>query len=80
MIRDEYLRNIRAEGAKLGGNPKLKNINKDNLVDNLKLENKDKLIPTPSSSSSSSSSNKYTYDFRIYFEKFIQALKIKLVQ
>lgn len=50
MIRDENLRKIRAEGGKLGGNPKLK----DNHKDNLEVKQK----TTPSSSSSSSSSNK----------------------
>jgi hypothetical protein len=49
MIRDENLRKIRAEGGKLGGNPKLK----DNHKDNLEVKQK----PTPSSSSSSSSSS-----------------------
>jgi hypothetical protein len=44
MIKDENLRNIRAAGGKLGGNPMLK--------DNLKVKQK----PAPSSSSSSSSS------------------------
>jgi len=48
MIKDENLRNIRAEGGKLGGNPALKSKNKDNL--------KVKQKSTPSSSSSSSSS------------------------
>jgi hypothetical protein len=49
MIRDENLRKIRAEGGKLGGNPKLKDNHKDNLEDKQKT--------TPSSSSSSSSTN-----------------------
>ena len=49
MIRDEVLRNKRAEGGKLGGNPNLKVKHKVNL--------KVKQIITPSSSSSSSSSN-----------------------
>jgi len=52
MIRDENLRNIRAEGGKKGGNPALmvnpKVTSKVNIKDNPK--------PTPSSSSSSSSS------------------------
>lgn len=48
MIRDENLRKIRAEGGKLGGNPKLK--------DNHKVKQEDKQKTTPSSSSSSSSS------------------------
>lgn len=47
MIRDENLRKIRAEGGKLGGNPKLK--------DNGKVNLEDKQNTTPSSSSSSSS-------------------------
>ena len=50
MIRDENLRKIRAEGGKLGGNPKLK--------DNNKVNHEDKQNTTPSSSSSSSSSIK----------------------
>jgi hypothetical protein len=48
MIRDENLRKIRAEGGKLGGNPKLK--------DKIKVNHEDKQNTTPSSSSSSSSS------------------------
>ena len=52
MVRDEILRNKRAEGGKLGGNPALK----VNHEDNLKVVIEDKQKPTPSSSSSSSSS------------------------
>jgi hypothetical protein len=55
MIRDEHLRNVRAEGGKKGGNPSLK-AGKVNLKDNPKVGEKDKQKPTPSSSSSSSSS------------------------
>ena len=54
MVRDEILRNKRAEGGKLGGNPALK----VNHEDNPKVEIEDKQKPTPSSSSSSSSSTK----------------------
>jgi hypothetical protein len=50
MIRDENLRQIRANGGKLGGNPNLKPKDKVNLEDNQKVNQK----PTPSSSSSSS--------------------------
>ena len=50
MIRDEELRQKRAEGGKLGGNPMLKDKGKVNL--------EVKQNPTPSSSSSSSSSKK----------------------
>jgi len=46
MIRDEELRQKRAEGGKLGGNP------------NLKVNHEVKQKPTPSSSSTSSSSKK----------------------
>ena len=53
MVRDEYLRNKRAEGGKLGGNPNLKVNHK--VIPMVKKEVKQK--PTPSSSSSSSSSN-----------------------
>ncbi len=53
MIRDENLRNIRALGGKLGGNPALK----EGYKVNLKVVPKDKQKPTPSSSSSSSSIN-----------------------
>ena len=59
MIRDENLRNIRASGGKLGGNPaflKDKVVTKVNLTANLASENKVNQKPTPSSSSSSSSS------------------------
>jgi len=51
MVRDESLREIRAAGGKLGGNPALK----VNLEDNHKVENEVKQKSTPSSSSSSSS-------------------------
>jgi len=50
MIRDEELRQKRAEGGKLGGNPKLKVNHEVNQEDKQKL--------TPSSSSTSSSSKK----------------------
>jgi hypothetical protein len=50
MIRDENLRQIRALGGKLGGNPAL--INGDKV--NLKVIQEVKQNPTPSSSSSSS--------------------------
>ena len=53
MVRDEYLRNKRAEGGKLGGNPNLK----VNLKVIPMVEKEVKQKPTPSSSSSSSSSN-----------------------
>ena len=53
MVRDEILRNKRAEGGKLGGNPALK----VNHEDNHKVKIEDKQKPTPSSSSSSSSSS-----------------------
>lgn len=52
MVKDEALRNARAEGGKKGGNPLLM-AQKDNLDVNQKVIQ----IPTPSSSSSSSSSN-----------------------
>lgn len=52
MIRDEYLRTVRAAGGKLGGNPALK----DNGKVGGRLTSKDKQKPTPSSSSSPSSS------------------------
>jgi hypothetical protein len=48
MIRDEELRQKRAEGGKLGGNP--------NLKVNHEVKSKDKQKPTPSSSSTSSPS------------------------
>ena len=53
MVRDESLRNKRAEGGKLGGNPNLK----VNLKVISMVEKEVKQKPTPSSSSSSSSSN-----------------------
>ena len=52
MIRDEELREKRAQGGKLGGNPALK--------DKVKVNLEVKQISTPSSSSSSSSSIKNT--------------------
>ena len=51
MIRDENLRQIRASGGKLGGNPALMEKGKVNH----KVIEEDKQNPTPSSSSSSSS-------------------------
>ncbi len=56
MVKDEALRNARAAGGKLGGNPKLTE-DKVNLDDNLESSGKDNLKPTPSSSSSSSEKN-----------------------
>jgi hypothetical protein len=53
MVRDESLRNKRAEGGKLGGNPSLK----VNLKVIPMVEKEVKQKPTPSSSSSSSFSN-----------------------
>ena len=70
MIRDENLRQIRANGGKLGGNPNLKIKNKVNLEDNQKV----KQNPTPSSSSSSSSSKNIYTDA---FEEFWQAYPSK---
>jgi len=58
MIRDENLRQIRALGGKLGGNPALI---KDDKV-NLKVIQEVKQNPTPSSSSSSSSSKENISD------------------
>jgi hypothetical protein len=56
MIRDENIRNARASGGKLGGNPSLKDNQKVNLPPNLPDATKVKQKPTPSSSSSSSPS------------------------
>jgi len=65
MVRDEEVRQSRASGGKLGGNPKLLGVEKTpkvNLPDNLvgfdEVGEKDKQKTTPSSSSSSSSSEK----------------------
>jgi len=69
MIRDENLRQIRASGGKLGGNPALKDKSKVNL----KVIQEDNQNPTPSSSSSSSSSkDKSTSSADADFEKFWQ--------
>jgi hypothetical protein len=59
MIRDEAIREARASGGKLGGNPLLtsrKDNLQNNLADNQEVNLKDKQKTTPSSSSSSSSS------------------------
>ena len=56
MVKDESIRNARADGGKKGGNPLLI-ANKDNHKVNHKVEVKVKQKTTPSSSSSSSSSN-----------------------
>lgn len=67
MIRDENLRNIRASGGKLGGNPALM----DNSKVNLEVKQEDNQNPTPSSSSSSSSSkDKTTVSADADFEEF----------
>ena len=53
MVKDENLRNVRADAGRLGGNPALlkhKDNQEDNQTDNLSV----KQSPTPSSSSSSS--------------------------
>jgi hypothetical protein len=60
MIRDENIRNARASGGKLGGNPALMVKDKVNLQDNLGSVTEDKQKPTPSSSTSSSSSSTTT--------------------
>ncbi len=52
MVKDEHLRNVRADAGRLGGNPNLLK-QKVNQVDN----HTDKQKPTPSSSSSSASSS-----------------------
>lgn len=62
MIRDENLRNSRASGGKLGGNPALKVNLPANLADNLGAETKVNRKPTPSSSSSSSKFNRPSVD------------------
>jgi len=63
MVKDERIRNIRADSGRLGGNPNLVN-QKDNQKDNQKTSNKvnqkQEQILTPSSSSSSSSSSAST--------------------
>lgn len=56
MVKDEKVRNARADGGKKGGNPALIN-KKDNLTDNHKVYDEVKQKSTPSSSSSSSSSD-----------------------
>lgn len=59
MVKDERLRNTRAESGRLGGNPVLlnhKDNHKVNGIDNLGPNLGGKQSPTPSSSSSSSSS------------------------
>jgi DNA-binding Lrp family transcriptional regulator len=60
MVRDEHIRNVRAEAGKLGGNPNLIVGAKDNPEVTPKVGGLDKQIdkqkPTPSSSTSSSSS------------------------
>ena len=68
MIRDEYIRNTRAKGGVLGGNPNLLKKDKDNH----KVEDKVNQNTTPSSlSSSSSSSSKTTKNiYSPEFEEF----------
>ena len=52
MVKDEHIRNVRAEAGRLGGNPDL-------LAKKVKQKDKQSIeqIPTPSSSSSSSNTN-----------------------
>lgn len=57
MLRDEELRQVRAAGGKLGGNPALKG-NRERLGGRLTLEVKQNPTPSSSSSSPSSSSKK----------------------
>lgn len=56
MVKDEHIRNVRANAGKAGGNPNL--VRLDTAMDALEglglLKQKDKQNPTPSSSSSSS--------------------------
>ncbi len=54
MVRDERLRNVRAESGRLGGNPALLG-DKVKPKDNQEVNHVDKQSPTPSSSSSTSS-------------------------
>ena len=77
MIRDENLRNIRASGGKLGGNPaflKDKVASKVNLADNLEGKSKVNQKPTPSSSSSSSTSSSTTTPKTKYNKERAEAL------
>lgn len=67
MVRDEYLRSVRAEGGKLGGNPKLTG-GKVNLPANLPVVNKDKQKTTPSSSTSSSPSDNISSELVLHGE------------
>jgi hypothetical protein len=61
MVRDEHIRNVRAQAGKLGGNPNLL-VGKDKQKDKQNLKQKpdaeDNREPTPSSASSSSASLK----------------------
>lgn len=59
MVRDEHLRNVRAEAGRLGGNPTLLN-QKDKQKDKQAVNHTDNQSPTPSSSSSSSTSKPKT--------------------
>lgn len=64
MVRDEHIRNVRAEAGKLGGNPNLTGEGKDKAQDNRKdnrlLKQRVKQKATPSSSSSTASANNRT--------------------
>ena len=90
MIRDENLRQIRANGGKLGGNPNLKSKGKVNLEDNHKVNQEVKQKPTPSSSSSSSSSSSTKNTATVVatpdgvssevWEEFVKQRKIKKAQ
>lgn len=53
MVKDEHLRNVRADAGRLGGNPNLLN-QKVKQMDKQKVNHASKQSPTPSSSSSSS--------------------------
>lgn len=55
MVKDEHVRNVRADAGRLGGNPNLLK-QTDKQTDNQEVKQSVKQVPTPSSSSSSSSS------------------------
>jgi hypothetical protein len=57
MVRDEHIRNVRAEAGKLGGNPNLINGGKDNPEVGGLDKQSDKQKPTPSSSSATAASS-----------------------
>lgn len=69
MVKDEYIREVRAQSGRLGGNPSLVG-DKVNQMDKQMVNQSVKQIPTPSSSSSSSISKPKTLRFAEFWSAY----------